>query len=159
MADLEVIAGAKFYIGGVLASKNSDFIASDFTSQTWVEVDGWVNLGGYGDTSEAINTILINRGRVAKQKGTADAGDMSNTFAVIPGDAGQAAMKAAQKVKSNYAFKVEYDDAPPSGTPSSDLFIGLVMSAPFPGGEANTVKTIEATIGINSNIVEVAAAA
>ena len=28
-------------VGGVLAAKPTDFVIGDFTSQTWVEVDGW----------------------------------------------------------------------------------------------------------------------
>jgi len=158
MSDLETIAGAKFYIGGVLESKIVDFIASDFDAQPWLTVDGWESLGAYGDSSETIATNLINRGRVTKQKGTFDAGDMSNTFATVPGNTGQAALKLAAKSKSNYAFKIQYDDAPSGGTPSQDLFIGLVMSAPFAGGGANDVKKVDVAIGINSNIVEVAAA-
>lgn len=41
---------------------------------------------------------------------------------------------------------------------SQRLFIALVMSASEQGGSANTVKMLQASLGINSNLVKVAAA-
>jgi hypothetical protein len=155
------VAGCKFYIGGVLADKATDFVASDYTEQTWVEVDGWSQAGTIGDTAQLITSALINRGRDVKQKGTANAGSMQNVFAAIPADAGQVALLAASRpsVKDNYAFKVELNDAPAGGTPSTRLFIGLVMNAEEANGEANTVRNLNSTIEINSNLVRIAAAA
>lgn len=110
--ELFAVSGAKIYIGAALAPKNADFVLADFSGQTWVEIDGWKTAGTTGDSAEEINTQLINRGRATKQKGTRDAGTMENTFAIIGGDAGQAALKAAEKTKSNYAFKIVYADTP-----------------------------------------------
>jgi hypothetical protein len=45
------VAGCKIFIGGVLSDKNADFVASDFTSQTWTEIDGWEQMGAIGDTA------------------------------------------------------------------------------------------------------------
>lgn len=163
-----------------------------------------------------------------------------NVFSIIPGDPGQAALRAAAAGdnKNNYAFKIEFDDAPavetatvtvtiatpgvftwtahnlevgdaveftttgalPTGltagttyyvktvpdddtftvaaTPggsavatsgtqsgvhtgttvsagSQALFIGLVTTSQQAGGNANTVRNLNATIEINSNIVDV----
>ena len=109
--DLYPVAGCKLYIGGALATKPTDFVASDFASQTWVLVDGWQTMGSIGDTASLISTDLINRGRTIKQKGTFNAGSMQNVFAKIEADAGQIAMIAASKTKNNYAFKIELNDA------------------------------------------------
>ena len=68
--------------------------------------------GDLGDSAEEISTALINRGRSVKQKGTFDAGTMENVFAWTPSDAGQTAIIAASKTRSEYAFKVEYSDTP-----------------------------------------------
>lgn len=148
MADLFAVAGSKFFIGGALARSADDFVLGDFAGQAWVEVDGWETCGAIGDTAETISTALINTGRVVKQKGTNDAGTWENTFAAIPGDAGQAAMVAAQGTTDNYAFKVEWV--------SGEVWylIGLVMSKGKAGGGANTVDMRAFTVEINSNIVE-----
>ena len=159
MADLHPVAGAKFYIGGVKDTQSSDFSASDFTSETWTEVDGWETAGQVGDTSALINVQLINRKRDQKLKGTRNAGSMENNFAIIVGDAGQAKLIEAADEIDNYAFRIVYDDAPSGGSPTTEYFVGLVMSAPRQNGGANTVRMLSATVEINSNVVTVGAAA
>lgn len=159
--DLYPVAGSKIFIGGVKATQIADFSASDFSSVVWVEIDGWSQMGAIGDSAQVINTELINRGRTVKQKGTRNAGSMENVFAEIAGDAGQAALIAAEKTSSNYAFKIEGDDAAtspasPTPQPSKVYFVGLVTSAQKAGGTANTVKNLNVTIEINSNVVDVA---
>jgi len=149
MADLHSVSGSKIYIGGVLASKATDFVAGDFASQTWLEIDGWETCGALGDNAETISTVLINRNRVVKQKGANDAGAWENNFAVLEGgDAGQTAMMAAQATRDNYAFKVEWASG------EVFRFIGLVMSKSKAGGGGNTVDMRAFNIEINSNIVE-----
>lgn len=153
------VSGCKFFIGGVLSDKNSDFIESDFSAVTWVEVDGWSQSGTIGDTAALITTPLINRGRDAKQKGTSNAGSMQNVFAIVTGDAGQTALiaAAAPSNKNNYAFKAELNDAVGVGAPSKRYFVGLAMNAEEANGAANTIRNLNSTIEINSNIVRVAA--
>lgn len=160
MSDLYPVAGAQIYIGGVTATQAADFVAGDFSGETWVEIDGWETMGTIGDTAEVITTQLINRNRDTKQKGTRNAGSMENNFAIIPAAAGQVAAIAAEKTNSNYAFKIEFDDAPSgsSPTPTTLYFIALVMSAQETGGGANTTRMFQVTKEINSNVVTVAAA-
>lgn len=157
---LHPVAGCKIYIGEVLEPTNVDFVAADYTSITWTEIDGWSSMGDIGDKHALISTPLINRDRDVKQKGTANAGSMQNVFAKIDDDAGQIALIAASKTKSNYAFKIELNDKPDTGTaPAAGqrLFSGLVMNADEAGGGANTIRNLNATIEINSNIVNVPA--
>lgn len=155
-------AGMKLYIGVAKAEQTADFVASDFTTgAAWVLIDGWSQVGSYGDAAQTITTSLVNRGRDIKQKGTSNAGTMENVFAWIPDDAGQIALKAAASPanKSNYAFKVEHSDTAGNTTPTIDYFIGLVTTFQFAGGDANTIRNINATVEINSNIVAVDAVA
>lgn len=112
MADLFPVAGDRIYIGGVLSAKNADFVAADFAGQSWVEIDGWETCGPIGDAAQEIATDLINRGRTVVQKGTRRSPAMENNFAIVPGDAGQAALYAAERSKFNYAFRIVRDDAP-----------------------------------------------
>lgn len=145
------VAGSKIFIGGVLSDKPTDFVAADFTSQTWAEIDGWSQMGAAGDTANLISTDLINRGRTTKQKGTFNAGQMQNVFAIVDDDAGQLALLAAAQTRNNYAFKIELENG------AQRLFIALVMTAEEAGGEANTIMNLNSTLEINSNIVKVSA--
>jgi hypothetical protein len=158
MADLFPVSGARFYIGSALESQSTDFVEADFSGQAWVEVDGWETAGVVGDAAEIITTQLINRGRDVKQKGTRNAGSMENSFAIAPGDAGQTAMRDAERTPLNYAFRIVFDDVPEGGaTGTTQYFVGLVTSWQDANGSANTTRIKSATVEINSNIVEVAA--
>lgn len=161
--DLYPVAGAKIFIGSApMATQKEDFTASDYSGVTWTEIDGWETMGAIGDAAQVITTALINRGRDVKQKGTRNAGSMQNVFAILSADAGQTALIAAEKTKSNYPFKIEFDDAAnspasPVPQPSRRYFIALVTTAQEAGGAANTVQKLNSTLEINSNIVPVAA--
>lgn len=152
------VAGCHIFIGGVLSDKSTDFIASDFATQVWTEIDGWMQMGSSGDAAQIITTPIINRGRDIKQKGTANAGQMQNQFTAILTDPGQLALIAASlpSNKNNYAFRVDLNDQI-GGAPSKRFFVGLVTTSEEPGGGANTIRQLNATIEINSNIVRVAA--
>ncbi len=145
------VAGSKIFIGGVLSDKATDFVAADFEDEVWVPIDGWSQMGAAGDTAALITSSLINRGRDIKQKGTFNAGQMQNVFAIVDGDTGQEALLAAAQTRNNYAFKVELANG------AQRLFVALVMSAEEAGGEANTIQNLNSTLEINSNIVKVAA--
>lgn len=121
MADVYPVAGMKMYIGGVMASKATDFAFSDFASQVWTLIDGWETMGPLGDAVAEITTPLINRGRDFSQKGTANAPTMSNQFAVLADDPGQVALIAAgvPSNKSNYAFKIEGNEGPQRAAPAT----------------------------------------
>ncbi|MES0071936.1 hypothetical protein [Mesorhizobium sp. M0058] len=161
--DLYPVAGCKIYIGEIMATQIDDFIESDFITSPdqFTEIDGWTTMGVFGDTAALISTQLINRNRDIKQKGTTNAGSMQNVFAEITGDDGQVALIAASQGanKANYGFMVEFNDASgASGSVNSKAyFVGLVMNASPAGGAANTVRNLNATIEINSNVVRTAA--
>jgi hypothetical protein len=152
------VAGCHIYIGGVLSDKITDFIAADFASQVWTEIDGWVNAGPIGDSGQLITTPIINRGRDTKQKGTSNAGQMQNEFAQNTLDPGQILLLAASLPtdKNNRAFRVDLNDAV-GGAPGKRFFIGLVMDFVEAGGGANTIRMVKSTFEVNSNIVRVAA--
>lgn len=160
MADLAVVAGAKIYIGGAaMDTSANDFTAADFASVSWTLIDGWSNMGPIGDKSALITTSLINRGRDIKQRGTRNAGSMANKFAVIADDAGQLALIAAEASNSNYPFRIQFDDAPSGGTPTTMYFLGLVTDVSEDGGAANTARIMNGTLEVNSNVTIVEAAA
>lgn len=73
-------------------------------------------------------------------------------------DAGQAALRAGEATPDNYAFRVDFDDAPAGGTPSQRFFIAKIMSARETLDTANSVIKLTTTLGLNSNVVAVSAA-
>lgn len=150
--------GAKLYIGGVLPMKSVDYVAADFTSQTWVEVKETEGLGSVGDTSEIISVKSLSAQRVRKVKGSRDAGTMEVVCSIDPADAGQIAVTAAEKTIHNYAFRVVLNDAPVGGTPSERLFIAAVASAREQFDQADNVMKMNISLAVNSNVVRIDAA-
>jgi hypothetical protein len=155
MADLYPVAGSHIFIGGQMATEIDDLTESDFAGKSWVEIDGWSQMGAFGDAAALITTQLINRGRDVKQKGTANSGQMQNVFARIEDDAGQILLReaAAGGQKNNYAFKVEFPLQTGQTVAPNALFVGLAMGTQEAGGGANTIRNMNTTIEINSNIV------
>ncbi|MBZ9600754.1 hypothetical protein [Phyllobacterium chamaecytisi] len=162
MATLYPVAGCKIYIGPAMDLEDGDMVAADFTSVVWTEVKKWTSMGAYGDAAALITTQVISEARDVKQKGTRNAGQMQNVFAVAATDPGQIALIAAEKTNLNYPIKVELNDKPAVGaSPKNSMryFMALVTSAQEAGGAANTVQSLNSTFEINSNIVPVAASA
>lgn len=158
MPNFDVNAKTRVFIGGVIADKMEDFVASDFASQSWTQIKGLTNIGQLGDTYQEISVDQVGSGRTMKAKGTANAGNQELQMSFLPADAGQLALIAAGKARENYAFKIEFDDAPSGGTPTTRMYIALVMGTPEILGGANDVKSMTATLAVNSNIVNTAAA-
>jgi hypothetical protein len=157
MSGIFATAGAKIYIGNAKDAQSDDFDASDFAGESWVEIPWAENIGAFGDAAASITFDAIGEGRTQKLKGNRNAGDMQLVFGIDTSAAGQTALRAAEATKDDYAFKVEFNDAPAGGgTPSIRYFIGKVMTATEVLDTANNVVKLNATVGINSNIVRVA---
>src|SRR3990167_9180029 len=155
MAGIFATAGAKIYIGNTLDAQSADFVLSDFAGQSWVQI-GWPeNMGEFGDESTEITFDAISENRTQKLKGTRNAGNIALVCGVDHDDEGQISLIAAEKTPNDYAFKVEFNDAPVGGTPSERYFIAKVMSAREVLDTTNNVVRLNATLGVNSNIVHV----
>ena len=150
--------GSHIYIGQTMAQQSADFVEADFDGMSWVEINWAENIGAFGDESAEITFDAIGEGRTIKLKGVRNAGNVALVFGADYEDSGQAALRAAEATPHDYAFKVEFDDAPEGGTPSLRYFIAKVMSARETLDAANNVIKLSTTLGINSNIVRVDAA-
>lgn len=151
-------AGAKLYIGPAMAVTAADKQLSDFETsppKSWTEVGFLENLGTFGDSAEAINFDSIGAGRRMKLKGVKDAGTMEVVCGLDYSDAGQIALRAAEATPNTYAFKIQFNDAPAGSgaTPSLRYFVAHVMSASETLDSANSVMKLNATLGVNSNVV------
>lgn len=154
---VQTAAGSKIHIGPV-ADATVD-TALEFEALIYTEVEETESLAVFGDTVSEVTFTALNDRRVRKFKGSFNAG----TIAVVMGrDAaavGQAAFIAALASDQDYAFKVTLADAGP-GSPSSPTtfyFRGKVMSYETDINNAENVVRANASVAINSAIIEVAA--
>ena len=151
-------AGMKVFIGSTKAQKITDFVFGDFNAEVWTEIREVEGAGQAGDTSEAVTFTALSDSRTRSLKGPRSAGTMELVCGIDAADAGQLAAIAAEKTPHDYAFKLVFNDAPPGGTPSERYFIAKVMSQTEQFDQANSVMKLNISLGINSNIVRVAAA-
>ncbi|MBB1498468.1 hypothetical protein [Paracoccus sp. MC1862] len=147
--------GSKLYIGAALPAKSTDFVAADFTPQTWVEIGEIEALGTLGDAATEISFDAISTSRTRRLKGTRNAGSMEVVAGLDYDDPGQLAVIAAEKTPHDYAFRLVLNDAPPGGTPSERLFVAKVASAAEALDGANSVMKLNMTLWVNSNVVKV----
>ncbi|AJE47183.1 hypothetical protein [Celeribacter indicus] len=151
--------GAKIYIGAAVEVLGEDVVESDFASQPWVEIGEASSIGTLGDTASEITFEGLSHSRTRRLKGTRDGGTMELAFGLDAADTGQIALKAAEKTKDNYAFRVVMNDAPAGGgTPSERLFAAMVSSATEVLDETNSVMMLNSSLWVNSNIVRIDAA-
>jgi len=154
-------AGSKVFIGTVLPPQNADFVAADFEDVDWTEISNLESIGTFGDTASEITFDDIGKARTQKLKGTRNAGSMDIVMGIDYADAGQIALLAAEKTPFDYAIKVEFADKPAgvSAKNSQRLFTAKVMSVGEALDAANNVAKLNCSLGINSNIVKIAASA
>lgn len=148
-------AGSKVFIGQPKSAQSADLVAADFAAQSWVEI-GWLeSIGAFGDESSEVTFDAIGEGRTQKLKGIRNAGNMELVCGIDYTDQGQATLRGAQTEIFDYAIKVQFDDAPSGGTPSLRYFVAKVMTTREQLDGANNVMKLNATLGINSNVVYV----
>lgn len=107
MAGLSKVAGSKLFIGGRVVYKSTVQL-SDFSGQSWIEIDGWQQTGDLGSEQEGLTQTLINRNTTIYAKGVISFPIMENVFSPDAADPGQTAFKAAQRSCKPYAFKIEW---------------------------------------------------
>lgn len=147
--------GMKIHIGTAKAYNSTDFTAADFSSMTWTEVGGVTNMGSIGDSAELLSAKVISDNRVRKAKGIFNSGSQQIVATLDHADPGQIALREARKVRGTFAFKVTFNDAPAGGTPSVRYYTALVMESVEQFNQADNVMELQATLEIDSNIVEV----
>lgn len=151
-----VAAGTKLFIS--TAPIDSKAALAAYTAATWTEVKGIEDLGEFGDEAEVVTFTTLEDSRVRKLKGTSNAGAIELVVGRDAFDPGQIALRAATKTRDTYGFKIELDDAPAAGEPSTFYMAALVMSGRLSVGEANDVVRQTFNLEIDSEPLEVAAA-
>lgn len=153
-------SGSKLYIGSAIAFSDDELEALDFTGETWVEIKGVETIGEFGDGANYGSFTGLGDRRTTKFLAMFEGSDVAISMARNVADPGQSDLRdAGNDPGTNYKFRIVYDDAPPSGTPSEDLFIALVSPLKRSGGGNQDALKWSASLAINSNIVEIDAAA
>lgn len=151
-------SGTRVYIGPSMTDVEIDYVATDFSALTFIEIGNTTSIGSFGDTNASVTSDEINRGRTRMGKGVKSAGTMTVTCNSNPTDAGQTALAAAELSPNNYGFKVVFNNAAtPGGVGSTRYFAAKVMSVPENAGTANNFVTVTFNLAIDSNIVKIAA--
>lgn len=125
MAD--TVAGALLYIGTTLAATNR----TEFEADAYTIINGTSNIGEFGASANILQFPLISEEFVAKSKGNRNAGDPAIVCARLSGDAGQIALRAAERTKFFYNFKLVLPDAvDESHTDTTVYWRALVAGVP-----------------------------
>ncbi|MEM1142727.1 MAG: phage tail tube protein [Pseudomonadota bacterium] len=127
--------------------------AAAYATDTYVIIGGTESVSEYGDSSAEVTFTGASEGRTQKLKGARDAGNVTISMGFLAGDAGQAALAAAEADDSsaNYNFRITYSDG------EVRYFSGQVASLRENPGGANNVLMLTSEIRINTAITKVAA--
>ena len=150
---VDTTAGTKISIGPANSVANDQ---AAYEALSYVEIGEVENVGEFGDASREVTFTALSDRRVRKFKGSRDAGTVPLTIGNDHTNTGQTNLAAAETTDDDYAFKVEGPDD--SGTtPTIYYFRAKVMSFRFQAGDVETIFRARADLGINSQIVQVAA--
>jgi hypothetical protein len=132
---------------------------AEYAALTWVEIGEVEDMGEFGDESSDVTFASVGDGRTRHLKGVRDAGTLALVCGRDPADAGQIALKAAEKTKFSYPIKVQAADAISEDyTDSVYFFNAKIMSARDSYGSVDNVVKTNFSLGIDSAIIEVPSA-
>lgn len=146
-ATLYPVSGATIDIGVAISAQTTDFAASDFDSQSWVNIPWWSAGGSFGDAASEIDIDFIDAARTQKLKGVRNSGNMDCVFGIDASSDGQATLYGAETTDENYAFRITYASG------AIRYFIAKVMTVTEDLSGPNNTLMLTATLAINSNIV------
>lgn len=141
--------GAKISISTV--SVNKDIAKAALEALTFSEIAAVGNLGDYGVSPNNVNYNTLGRPVVTKSKGVQDGGDLQIEFAYLFDDVGQVQVRAAAETKFNWAFKIEYADAPGELWSNTVRYVVGIVSGPLNlGGGPDDFVRQQITCGVNA---------
>lgn len=119
----KTFSGAILSIGTTAAiDYTSDGSAqTSFEADTYQQIRGVSNIGELGAAANIVQFSAIDDDFSEKSKGVRNAGDPVVQVGRLPSDAGQVAMRAAERTKFYYNFKLELQDA------ASELYTNTVI--------------------------------
>lgn len=148
----EIVTGtdSRAYIGPIATRETFNTLAAfQAGGVIYVEIGMLESVGERGDSSSEVTGNVINEGRTRKGKGVRNGGNMPIVVFEDSEDAGQVAMKAAEKTSNKYAMKIEKANG------DLEFMRVLVMSAKKNQLASDSLNRITFDCGIDSEIFEV----
>jgi hypothetical protein len=149
--------------GVTLAIGSAAQTSPEYVGDTYKEVGEVSEIGEFGDERTVVEFIALSDGRVRKARGSANAGDSVVTYAYDSSDDGQDDLKDAFEEQSQAAdefnFRIQFNDA--AGSPllkTTFYFRARITSRRVQSITNDAVVTVQATLAINSPILETRAA-
>lgn len=144
-------AGAKISIGTTLAIDytSPSTTEASFEADTYTEIGEVSNMGNFGSTANVVQFPVVSEDFVKKSKGTRNAGDPALVVGRVSDDPGQLLLRAAEKTKFYFNFKLELEDAENENMTNTVIYFrALVAGADnaFGGNEDFVTETY--TLGI-----------
>lgn len=155
MSQAQTAAGTKIFIGNAMPEDLED--ALDWEAVTWKEIGEVTDIPEFGKAYELITHNPLATRRTNKRKGSYNDGSMTLQMARVADDEGQMAMEAALDSDATFPFKIEENDAPEGGTPTTLYFGAQVLSYTRNYGTVNNIKQAAAQLEIDTDVLEVAA--
>jgi hypothetical protein len=149
--------GIRLFIGPAVTASTATLSSLQALSP-WTEVLEVTSISGFGDQANDITFQSLSDSRVRHLKGAFDAGTTNVVCGYDDEDAGQSAVITACGEPLDYAFKVVFNNKiTTSGSGAIRYFAGKVMSQRLEPGSGDNVVTLNAAIGINTEVFAVAA--
>lgn len=150
--------GCTLAIGTVLAAPNG--LQAEYEADSYTNVGTIEELGEFGDQRSSVTFAPLDVGRMLKARGIADAGDMTVIYAHSTADSGQDAIKTAYEAVSQsldeFNFRIQLNDSLGSN-PTTFYFRAKIMTRRVQSISNDAVVKVQAVLGINSGVLEVAA--
>lgn len=138
---IESLSGAVIGISAQLPA-TYDAAGYDISSMVFTTVGEAENYGNHGVTATVTEFTPIETAVVAKVKGSKNYGTMALSIGNIPGNAGQALLKAASESTAHYSVEIRYPDT------SVHYLDVLVSKFEFVDGAVNDVRKINVDLAI-----------
>lgn len=156
MAD--TLAGAKLFIGTTAAIRFDTYQNSvqDFEADVYTEIGEISNIGEFGAAANIVQFPILSDDYVRKSKGTRNAGDPVIVVGFVADDPGQVKVRAAEKTKFYYNFKLVLADAVDENHSDSVIYFrALCAGVPKQFGGNEDFVTESYSLGIYPGPIEV----
>jgi len=142
---IQSAAGATMSIGTTVAATT----ASEYAADTYAAIGNLESIGEFGDAFNPVTFTGLSDSRVQKFKGSADAGDVSFTYAFDAADAGQVALIAAHAASASYNVRIAFSGG------EIRYFKAQIMSLKEGAPNADSIMMVNGSMSINTAIVQV----
>jgi len=132
---IESLAGAVIGISATLPA-TYDSAGYDVSSIVFTPIGQVENYGNHGVVAAITEFTPVDTAVVAKVKGSKNYGTMSLSIGHMPGDAGQAILKAASESTAHYSIEIRYPDT------SFHYLDVLVSKFEYVDGAVNDVQKV-----------------